>query len=385
MKKTKTFLLSSITLLTTGILMACSSQETISQTTSQSSVTATNSNQVSNSQNSSSSFDWTSLPTTEVALTDAGLTITEAGTYILSGETTDGVIVESQGNVRLILAGVTISSQDNAALYIAAAENTVIELEEGTTNTIRDSANHSDQSIEGALYSKDDLYLTGKGSLMVQGVYQDAIVSNDDLIIEDGQIQVEAQDDGIRGKDSLQISGGSLDITAVGDGLKATNDEDLTKGYTHITGGHITVQAGDDGIKAESSLVIDGGDITVTTSTEALEGSHVTINGGQLDLYASDDGINAASTATSDIFVKITGGDIKLEVGSGDTDAIDSNGDIYMSGGNLDITAQFAFDFDGQAEYTGGTIVVNGQTRSEIVADGPGGGGFGGGGRPPGR
>ena len=37
-----------------------------------------------------------------------------------------------------------------------------------------------------------------------------------------------------------------------------------------------------------------------------------------------------------------------------------------------------AFDFDGKATYTGGTITVNGQTRTEITADGPGGGGPGG-------
>ena len=73
-------------------------------------------------------------------------------------------------------------------------------------------------------------------------------------------------------------------------------------------------------------------------------------------------------------------GDIKVEVGQGDTDALDSNGDIIMTGGNLAITSTVsAFDFDGKATYTGGTITVNGQTRTEITADGPGGGGAPGG------
>ena len=165
-------------------------------------------------------------------------------------------------------------------------------------------------------------------------------------------------------------------MTATGDGIKATNDEDTTKGYTVITGGTITVSAGDDAIKAESSLTIDGGDITVTESLEAIEATNITINGGTIDVYATDDSINAASTTSTNIFIKVTGGNLKVEVGSGDTDAFDSNGDIYISGGTIDITAPTsAFDFDGVAELTGGTVTVNGEQISEIVATGPGAGG----------
>jgi hypothetical protein len=39
-----------------------------------------------------------------------------------------------------------------------------------------------------------------------------------------------------------------------------------------------------------------------------------------------------------------------LEVGSGDTDAIDSNGNIYVNGGELTITANSAFDYDQNGE-----------------------------------
>ena len=68
---------------------------------------------------------------------------------------------------------------------------------------------------------------------------------------------------------------------------------------------------------------------------------------------------------------------------SGDTDAVDSNGNLTVTGGNINITAQFAFDFDGTVSYTGGTVTVNGENQTEIVADGPGGGGGGQGGFGP--
>nr|WP_242616099.1 carbohydrate-binding domain-containing protein [Streptococcus parasuis] len=299
-----------------------------SAATSQSSVATTSSNSTSSdSSSSSSSIDWSALPTTEVTLSNDGLKITEGGTYILTGSTTAGITVETDANVRIILAGVEISSSDTAAINVISADNVELELQDGTTNTVKDTSNHTDTNIEGAIHVEADLTITGNGSLTVEGNFQDGIVSTDDLVID---------------------------------------------------AGNITVTAGDDGIKAETALTIDGGTITVSESAEALEGTNITINGGTLDVYGSDDAINAASTTSSDIFIKVTGGDLKVAVGSGDTDAFDANGDIYISGGTIDVTAQSAFDFDGTAELTGGTVTVNGEQITQITATGPGAGGHGG-------
>ena len=63
----------------------------------------------------------------------------------------------------------------------------------------------------------------------------------------------------------------------------------------------------------------------------------MTINGGNIDVYATDDGINAANSnaSQSEIFFKMTGGTLNVEFGEGDTDPIDSNGDIIVSGGTI--------------------------------------------------
>ena len=58
----------------------------------------------------------------------------------------------------------------------------------------------------------------------------------------------------------------------------------------------------------------------------------------------------------------------------GDTDGIDANGDIIVSGGTINITGQSAFDYDGNASYTGGTIIVNGETVNAITGQFMGGG-----------
>ncbi|HEL1748557.1 carbohydrate-binding domain-containing protein [Streptococcus suis] len=374
----KKLLYSGVTLMSLVVLAACSSTSSSTTTsssaaTSQTSV-ATISNNSTSSDSSSSTIDWSALPTTEVTLSNDGLKITEGGTYILTGSTTAGVTVETDANVRIILAGAEISSSDTAAINVINADNVELEIKDGTTNTVKDTSNHTDTNIEGAIHVEADLTITGNGSLTVEGNFQDGIVSTDDLVVNSGNITVTAVDDGIRGKDSLTIN-----VTAGGDGIKSTNDTDTTKGYTTITGGDITVKAGDDAIKAETALTIDGGTITVPESVEALEGTNITINGGTIDVYGSDDAINASSTTSSDIYIKVTGGDLKVAVGSGDTDAFDANGDIYISGGTIAVTAPTsAFDFDGTAELTGGTVTVNGEQITQIVATGPGAGGHGG-------
>ena len=44
----------------------------------------------------------------------------------------------------------------------------------------------------------------------------------------------------------------------------------------------------------------------------------------------------------------------------GDTDGIDSNGDLIVCGGTINITGSGAFDYDGEVTYTGGTVIING-------------------------
>ena len=68
-------------------------------------------------------------------------------------------------------------------------------------------------------------------------------------------------------------------------------------------------------------------------------------------------------------------------MGSGDTDAIDSNGDITITGGTIDITAQSATDFDGTGTLSGGTLTVNGSEVTELTSQMMG--GMGGGGQRP--
>ena len=165
--------------------------------------------------------------------------------------------------------------------------------------------------------------------------------------------------------------------------MKASNDTDLGKGQLTVTGGDITISTGDDAIKAEQKIWITGGTIDIVQSVEGIEAPVIVIDDGDITLAASDDGINAsASEIVADgLSITINGGNLAIVMGQGDTDAVDSNGDLTITGGTLDITAQSAFDFDGAGSLSGGTVTVNGEQITELtnqMMGGPMGGGPGG-------
>ena len=57
------------------------------------------------------------------------ITITDEGTYILTGELTDGMVIvdaEDQDKVQLVLDGVKITNDQSAAIYVRSADKVFI-------------------------------------------------------------------------------------------------------------------------------------------------------------------------------------------------------------------------------------------------------------------
>ncbi|MBR5621322.1 carbohydrate-binding domain-containing protein [Candidatus Saccharibacteria bacterium] len=161
---------------------------------------------------------------------------------------------------------------------------------------------------------------------------------------------------------TIQLVGSST-ITGAAESDGINSEGDLT-----IEGdGTLTIKADDDGIHADGKIEINGGTINITAA-EGIEATYVVVNDGAINISASDDGINAANKSTDySVAVEINGGDITIKMGQGDTDGIDSNGDLTITGGTVNITGQSAFDYDGTAKYTGGTLIVNGETVTKIT------------------
>lgn len=323
-----------------------------------------------------------------VSVSGAVATISAAGTYLLSGSLDDGSIIvdaDKADKIQLVLDGVSIRSNDFAAIYVKQADKVFLTLADGSENVLSNGGtftNIDDNDVDGVIFSKDDLTLNGSGQLTISASPKHGIVCKDDLAITGGTYEITADACGIAGKDSVGIAGGAFAIQAGKDGIRAKNGDDSAKGNLYLSGGTFAIKAADDGITATGVLQIDAGTLYIAAS-EGLEGNYIKINDGAIQIQVSDDGINAtrksgAHTPT----IEINGGTISVAVGAGDTDGIDVNGPLIITGGAIDVTGNSAFDVDGSVTFTGGTVTINGQQVDSIPTQGFGGrGGIGGWGR----
>lgn len=297
--------------------------------------------------------------------------ISSGGTFDITGTLSDGQVLVDSGDeeVTLILNGADISSSTGAALVIEQSGRATVSLATDSVNRLSDAASYVYPDAEtdepnAALFSFDDLVLSGAGELLVIGNSNDGIASKDSLSIASGTISVAAVDDGIRGKEALSLIGGTVQVTAADDGLKADADDASagvdSLGWITISGGSTTVTAVDDAVSAEGQIEINGGQLVVPASTEGIEAAQITISGGSIEVTSTDDAINAASDLVTDLSVTISGGSVLLDA---EGDGIDSNGTLDITGGNITVHGPTGFDngavdADGVFTLSGGSLVA---------------------------
>ncbi|MCT9871904.1 carbohydrate-binding domain-containing protein [Paenarthrobacter aurescens] len=313
----------------------------------------------------------TSSSSNGVAVDGNTITINAAGTYRLSGSLSDGQIVvaaDESDTVRIILDGVELGNSSGSPFVVQSADEAIVYLEDGSTNTLTDATTYADQGEDApnaALYSMADLTIAGTGSLTVNGKSNDGIVSKDGLVMAAGKVTVDAVDDGIRGKDYTVLLDGAYQVTAGGDGVKADNETDEGRGWLLVSGGSLTVNAGDDGVKAFNTLTVSGGTVTVAESEEGLEAQHIAITGGEVSVTANDDGVNASGGSSTSTDAGAAAGGMGGP-GGGGMGGGETVGDytVDVSGGTLTINPEGdGLDSNGNATISGGTVVVNGPTN----------------------
>lgn len=304
--------------------------------------------------------------------------ITDEGVYTISGSAENCTIrinAEDSAKVQLVLDGVNIDNENFPAIYVLSADKVFITTTD-SDNTLTVSGQFTadgENNTDAVIYSKDDLVLNGTGTLNVTSNYGNGITCKDDMKLTGGTYNIKAALDAFEANDTISIYDGIFNVTTNKDGFHCENDE--AEGTITISGGTFTINGTSDGIQACAVLQIDGGDFDITAA-EGLEATYIVINDGNININASDDGINAAANTNAyETAIVFNGGNVNVSMGQGDTDAIDSNGSIYVNGGTINVTAQMSsFDYDGNAEFNGGTIIVNGQEVSEIPQSMMGGG-----------
>ena len=288
---------------------------------------------------------------------DGKVNITSSGTYVLSGKFTGQIYIDvgDSAVVHLVLNGVEINSESDPAIYAADGKKVILTLAESTENTLSDTSNYTfadgEDEPDATLFIKNDLVINGSGTLKVNANYKTAIKTKDTLAIISGNFDITSVDNAVRAKDALTVEDGTFKVNATG------------KGFT-----------------SDGELNIYGGDINIEKSEEGLEGLTVEIYGGNVDISATDDGINARTKyddSVSDaekemlgnqdqdgVEVRVAGGTVNINASG---DAIDSNGDLYIEGGETYISGPTSggdgtLDYNGEAKITKGVYVGAGSS-----------------------
>lgn len=233
-------------------------------------------------------------PEGSVVVEDNAFTIVCAGTYELTGNLTGQlrVRVEKTERVTLIFNNFTAYSSVNAPIYLVSADKVVIQLAEGSVNRLTDAKTYqfsdpAETKPNACLYAGCDLKIKGKGTLIVEGNYNNGIGCKKDLEITNGIIQVSAPNNIIKGNNSVTISGGELTLSGGEDAIKSDEEVKQGKGYILISeDAVIDITCSDDALQAAQAVTVEatvrltvscGGDLVNCPGTVNVADSAVTM------------------------------------------------------------------------------------------------------------
>lgn len=222
-----------------------------------------------------------------VIINDKEILINLPGEYDLIGELSEGSIIISLGeddDATINLKGVNLTSTTTNPIYIESGNSVDISAKSDTINYIYDKRITTNlDSVGGAIYSKVDLDIKGKGILYVTSTYNNGISTTKDLEIKNLTLEVNAPNNALKGNDSITIESGTIKaISSSGDALKTENtdisDKGKQRGIITILDGTLDLYAACDGIDAAYDCVIEDGSINIFTEKYSSYSGDVEVN-----------------------------------------------------------------------------------------------------------
>ena len=235
------------------------------------------------------------------SFSDQTLTISQAGTYVLTGSGKNlKLVVEAADTdqVHLVFQNLTLEGE-GSLLRINKAQEVVISLAEGSQNALTESQASDDEKVKATIHSQVPLTLNGTGNLTLTALTKNALEVGDDLKVLGGTYTVKAANHGFKTEGALDIEAATLSIEAGKDGLHAEHDETTERANISLNPTQLSIAATEDGVDAGNELTIKGGTITVSQSEEGLEARVIRQLGGDVTIKSSDDGVNASAGSSS--------------------------------------------------------------------------------------
>ena len=235
------------------------------------------------------------------SFSDQTLTITQAGTYVLSGSGKNiKLVVEAADTdqVHLVFQNLTLE-REGTLLQVNKAQEVVISLADGSQNALTESQASDDEEVEATIHSQVPLTLNGTGNLTLTALTKNALEVEDDLKDLGGAYTVKAANHGFKAEGALDIEAATLTIEAGKDGLHAEHDDTTERANISLNPTQLSIAATEDGVDAGNELTIKGGTITVSQSEEGLEARVIRQLGGDVTIKSSDDGVNASAGSSS--------------------------------------------------------------------------------------
>ena len=346
-----------------------------------------------------------SRPTTK---TENGVTVTADGNhitadhgneksvcYVVSGSTDNGSLtILGEKKYEVQLNNVSITNPDSAALNLLSKKRAFIVA--SGTNTLADGTS-SQNDHKGALYCKGKLiFASGSGQLNVTGSYNNAIHSADYIVIDRGNTiyAKSTKNHGVKANDGIYINGGVLNVEVSAEAAKGLNSESNIQ----VNGGRTTVIATGGGIyedgeakgaaaiKCDSVYTQNGGEVYLKATGNGGKGLKADweayVNGGKLRVVttggvyssgrdtASPKGIKIGTKNVHGVLA-IYGGDVMVRTNGQKGEGIESKGTLTIGGGSVVVSAyDDAINSAGDMYITGGTVVSVGRNNDGIDANG---------------
>jgi len=298
------------------------------------------------------------------------ITITEEWIYVLQWTAEDvTVYVEAwkEDKIQIVLNWVSITNSDFPCIYVKQADKVFITTtnSENTLEITGEFVDDGETNTNWAIFSKDDITLNWVWTLTINST-KNWIVSKDDLKITWWTYDITASKKAIDANDSIRILDWTFNLTAWTDWLHAENNDDDSLWYIYIWWWDFTINVWDDAIHAISIVQIDDGNIVISWA-EWIEWTFVQINWWNIDITASDDWINAAHKSDSyEAAIMFNGWYTKITMWAWDTDWMDANGNLYIYGWTIDITARSPADYDWSVVYSWWTLIIDGEEYTYV-------------------